>query len=879
MKTKILLIIAVGFICSISTVQANDILIPAELASEKSTGVNLRDSSWSDLAVLHGETGFIEWSINIEKAGDFFVHFLYASGQPRPAELKIDGTVIKGKIFQKSTGGFHSPDLALETVGPFTFDAGKHSIRLTTVNYMPHFRGFVVSTNQTPPSKDVFEEENRKREAAIFAELAPKMLETREKVQRLLQADSIVFVKRKTFQSSHYYTDFIDGCVHFGSDLCLLSLKDGSVKELAPQLKDGIIGRCNLSFDAKKVVFDYKRKIGEGFRIWEVGIDGTGLRQLTFPPEDEAERIAKYRQHYHSMYHHHTDDLHPCYLPDGGVTFVSTRCEYGILCDGPDILTTSVLYRMDMDGKNIEKLSNNSVSESVPSIMNDGRILYTRWEYVDNGAVTNKGLWTVRPDGTGSNEVYGANIIFPSVFNVARAVPGSNDHFVCIGAPHMPLGVGTVMMIDTRLDRRTGDPVTYLTPETDTQHQWGWDNIEGGAVKPFQPPGLIHRSYNWDGTGNTDKGPLFMDPFPINMEQIIVSFNPNKPWNAVDAYSLYLIDASGKREILHAEPGISCWSAIPVTVREMPGIPRGTIDETLAKQGLAQVVVSDIYRGLDGVEKGTIKFIRVNEHVPRPWSARRFWEHGDDDCVDQQHSVISLNTHLGLKLQDGIVPVEEDGSANFFVRADKNIFLQVLDENYMEVQRERTFVNYRPGEVRACVGCHERTGDISVTQSRLPLAVQRKPDVPGPQPGETSGAKPLHYPTDVQPVLDKHCVSCHGNENPKGNLVLTGELTPHFSRSYEELLKRNTFIVIGENHPKAGNNHYLPPKILGSWAAPLAKRITDKTSPCFTNMTPEERIRITTWIDSNGQYYGTYYGKKHIRFEKDPDFRITPKHE
>ena len=53
----------------------------------------------------------------------------------------------------------------------------------------------------------------------------------------------------------------------------------------------------------------------------------------------------------------------------------------------------------------------------------------------------------------------------------------------------------------------------------------------------------------------------------------------------------------------------------------------------------------------------------------------------------------------------------------------------------------------------------------------------------------------------------------------------------------------------------------------------------DESSLCFTNMAPEERIRVTTWVDSNGQYYGTYYGKKHLRFLGAPDFRRVPSYE
>ncbi len=691
---------------------------------------------------------------------------------------------------------------------------------------------------------------------------------TREKLRRLLPGVSeVLFVRRYTLQSSHYYTDFIDGCRHFGGNLCVLSLVDGSVRELAPELSYGIFGRCDLSYDGRTVVFGWKENLNVGFRIWEVGIDGSGLRQLTFPPADEAQRIKKYQLDLGPkwVYKHHTDDMHPCYLPDGGICFTSSRCEYGILCDGPDKLTTSVLYRMDANGKRMAKLSDNSVSESAPSVMNDGRILYTRWEYVDNGSVSNKGLWAVRPDGTGSEEIYGINIAFPSVFNVGRAMPDAPGHFVAIGAPHMPLGVGTLMLIDSRFNRRTGQGVTYITPEVDTRHQWGWDNVPGGATKPIPPDMQAKR----DGRGNTDRGPLYMDPYPLSRTHFLVAMNPDKKWNVEDAYGLYVIDGDGKKDLLFQDPEFSSWCPIPIRLRTKPPMVCGAIEKPLADRGLARVVVTDVYRGLDNVARGTIKYIRINEHVPRPWAARRFW--GGDE-FDQQHSLVTCKTHLGLKLQHGIVPVEEDGSAHFLVQADRNIFFQALDKDYVEVQRERTFVNYRPGEVRSCVGCHEKAHDLShTTRRRMTMALTRSPSRPGPQPGETTGSRILDYETDVQPVWDEHCVRCHGVDKPDADLDLTGELTQHFSRSYENILARTLISVIGENHPKAGNNHYLPPYSLGTHTSKL-KDYLDRNHYAV-KLSREERIQITTWIDSNGQYHGAYFGRKNLTHKDHPNFR------
>ncbi|MGB2823997.1 MAG: LamG-like jellyroll fold domain-containing protein, partial [Phycisphaerae bacterium] len=180
----------------------------------------------------------------------------------------------------------------------------------------------------------------------------------------LIDFDKIVFVKRYTYSANHYYTEYINSTWTPGGDLCVLDLKDGSVRQIVPSLKGGVFERFDLSFDARRIVFAWKPAWQEGYRIYEVNVDGTGLRQLTFPQENEKWLVEMYRARPH--YHHGTDDMHPCYLPDGDICFISTRCQYGILCDAPDDFTTTVLYRMDPDGKNMRKLTNSSVSEASP---------------------------------------------------------------------------------------------------------------------------------------------------------------------------------------------------------------------------------------------------------------------------------------------------------------------------------------------------------------------------------------------------------------------------------------------------------------------------------------------------------------------------------
>jgi hypothetical protein len=685
--------------------------------------------------------------------------------------------------------------------------------------------------------------------------------------------DQLLFVRRQTYQSSHYYTDFIDGCQYFGGNLCVLSLRDGSVRELVPGMRAGIFGRYDLSFDAQKVVFDWKAGPDEGFRIFEVGIDGSGLRQLTFPPDDEAERIRRYSQQAEMQswagkpltYRHFTDDMHPCYLPDGGIAFISTRCEYGILCDGPDVFSTTVLYRMDADGGHIEKLSNSSVSEASPSVTNDGRILYTRWEYLDKGAVSVKCLWAMNPDGSGSAEVYGNDIADPCTLLFGRAIAGTSNLFVCLGTPHCcPIpGVGTVLTIDTNRDIRTEQPLTYVTPHIRI-------DLSGHNV-------LLHER---DGRWVKDRcGPIYKDPYPLadpdtgfgGGKYFLVAYNPDREWNDPTAYGLYLLDAFGNTVPIHTEADTSCWQPMPLRPRPTPPVIAPERQSELAEQGLARLIVTDIYRGMRGVQRGTVKYLRINEQVPRPWAARRRW---DGDVVDQQHAAISLNCNLGLKVQHGVVPVEADDSAHFLVPADKNIFLQVLDEDYLEIQRERTYVNYRPGETRSCVGCHERPAEVATGPPHTPLALLRAASLPGPQPGELTGFRPLHYPTDVQPILDQHCVRCHGPERTDAELDLSGTPTQVFSVSYENILRRDLLPIIGENHPKWQNVHYLPPYSLGSHRSKLIQLLREGHED--VQLSPEELVRLTTWVDSNGQYFGSYWGRRNLRYADHPNFRPVP---
>ena len=688
-----------------------------------------------------------------------------------------------------------------------------------------------------------------------------------------LMPDKLLFVKRYTYNPGWYYAEFMSAN-QFGGNLCMLDVKTRCVTELVPQLAGGIFDRCDLSFDAQRVLFAYKAALGQGFRIWEVHSDGTGLKQLTFDPPDEQARIAKYwhpRNKPAGVYRHHTDDFHPCYLPDGGICFASTRCEQGVLCDEGDSLAVNVLYRMDADGGNMRRLSQGALSESTPSVANDGRILYTRWEYVDKGVIAVQALWAMRPDGSGSTEIYGNQIEFPPVLIHGRAIPGSHNLFAATATMHHPFAVGPIVLVDSRRDITTEEPLRSLTPDTSL-------DIDGVGGFPQGEKFVHFRNNKWVAD---NCGPLYCEPYPLADpvtdagagKYFLVDCNPDKPWNDLSAYGLYLIDVFGNRVKIHDDPQISCWQPTPLRPRPRPPVIAPTLSQSFVAPDEAVVVLSDVYRGLEGVAAGTVKYLRVLEQVPRPWSARRFWP--QDEALGQ-HAIISLNAHIFVKIHHGVVPVDEDGSAHFIVPARKNLFFQVLDENFMEVQRMRSFVNLEPGEVRSCIGCHESRR--AAQPDGMPLAVRHPPDRPAAQPGEAV-PRAIHYVTDVQGVLDKHCVRCHNEKTPEGEVDLSGDLTTYFSHSYETIMNRKLVAYIQEfqgPQPRAQKTNVvtLPPYSLGSHASRLITLIREGHYDC--QLSREDLIRLTTWADSNAPYYGSYFGRRNLMYREHPDFRPVP---
>ena len=570
----------------------------------------------------------------------------------------------------------------------------------------------------------------------------------------------------------------------------------------------GVYNKPNLSWDGKRVVFCYKGAAGGSTCLYEIGIDGTGLRRLT----DPSTCLNQYKG---SLSGQH--DFAPAYLPDGRIVFISTRPSGLVPCFNTGV---AILHVMNADGSDIHPISVNNVNEFDPSVLPDGRILFGRWEYVDKTALTVQSLWTIFPDGTNETALFANNMVFPEAVLDARPVPGASPLVAATFAPHNSPPRGSVAFIDPYLGKN--DPAAIY-------------NLE----HPDKP------------THNNGES---CEPWPLSTDVVLYSGRPpGKAYNAILS-----IDRTGRREILCADPEIDLHAPMLVKPRPCPPVLAAETDRT---KRTGRFLVQDIYQGLAGVERGEVKWLRVVEETsrvsPTPGGPQPY----------NQTFLVSCALAFSAKNFLGVVPVEPDGSAYFEVPSGRAVYFQALDGEGRMIRSMRTFVQAAPGVTRSCVGCHEykygvppRTGPAAM--GRPPRRLQ----------DESWGSGFLDYPSMVQPVLDERCVSCHGGEKGfGGGLDLAGGWTEHFNISYENLTSRRTtqltaHLIAGidcMNGTALWSVPVFAPRAHGSGAAPLAKILVDGHEGRLPDLSRRQRDLVMAWIDSNGLYHGTWDYSKH----------------
>ena len=569
----------------------------------------------------------------------------------------------------------------------------------------------------------------------------------------LLDFDKLLFVKRVPGTYSHMSDQYYGWWSRPGGGVYVLEgFKSGQPTErcLTESFPPGSFLRPDISYDGKRILFSYcryyphlrdvKNKVlkdelpEDGFyHTYEMNIDGTGVRQLT-------------RGRY--------DDFDARYLPNGEIVFLSTRrgqfvqCgeasamstleathpDSYVRCGGGDWRPVAVytLHVMDTAREKIRSISPFENFEWTPSIMNDGRIMYARWDYVDRDNMPFMSLWSTTPEGTQPNIVYGNFTHKPHSIFEARSIPNSNK-IVFTGSAHHSITGGCLVLLDPTKGLDDETPVTRLTPEVCFPETEAWPHSY--YANPYPLSETVYLTA-WSDVPLTREG------------------GPNPP----HSLGLYLYDAYGNLELIYRDSEITCMYPIPIRQRPRPSVIAANVDWQGAQE--SRIFVQNVYEGLKGIQSGTVKRLRI---IGTPAKTQP-----------------QMNTpRLGMTRDDpgkfvlGTVPVAEDGSAHFVAPSGVGLFFQALDAEGYAVQTMRTLTYAQPGQTLSCIGCHESRNSAppngrTMASSRAPSKIQ-----PGPQ-----GSWPFDFKPLVGPVLEKNCVRCHssGASNPdSASFPLTGD--------------------------------------------------------------------------------------------------------
>ncbi|MBN1417536.1 MAG: SUMF1/EgtB/PvdO family nonheme iron enzyme [Planctomycetes bacterium] len=514
------------------------------------------------------------------------------------------------------------------------------------------------------------------------------------------------------------------------NEIAILSLArpDAPLETLYRPPDSGYVGEMDLRWDADRILFT--RSDAESWKIWEIRTDGSGLRQVSTMPGD-------------------VDCMDPCYLPGGGIVFGSTASYQSVPC-WHGLRWVTNLYRMDVgevdaggregeergggegegaerDGTaaDVRQLCFDQDHDFHPAVLPDGRILFNRWDYTGPSHIFLRELMVMNPDGTGQRAVYGSNSWFPNSLYFSRPLPGETGRFISIlSGYHGVHRMGQLVIIDA--DR-------------------GWEEA-AGIVRRISGRGDPIIPKVRDNLVDAD-WPKFLHPFPLSETYFVVACQPTprSPWG------IYLADVFDNLVLVREEPGWALLEPVPLApVPRPPVIP----DRTDPARDDAVVYLHDVHAGpgLAGMPRGSVTRLRIIAYhfgyrglagpdkigYGGPWEAMRII---------------------------GTVPLDPDGSACFRVPAKTPLAVQALDAEGKAVQLMRSWFTAQPGEVLACVGCHERPADgPAVTPAR---AARRPPREIDPWYGSARG---FDFAREVEPVLEVHCANCHDGARARPDL-------------------------------------------------------------------------------------------------------------
>lgn len=636
----------------------------------------------------------------------------------------------------------------------------------------------------------------------------------------LLDADRILVIRRKGEANRRLNSHTSDTIPRTGWDNEITQLSslrnDIQLKTVYRHKLTSVMKHMDVSGD--RIMFSGAGQNGN-WAILEVDLNGQNLRELT--PDDQRD----------------VQWFDSCYLPEEGqIVTCSTAGMQGLPCENGGKPMVN-LYRVDTRTKAVRQLTFEQDSDWHPRVMDDGRVMYLRWEYTDTPHYYSRILFQMNPDGTGQMEYWGSGSYFPTAFVWARPIPGKPGMAVGIASGHHAKSeTGRLILIDRSLSRKY--PFKYKP----TDKIWGPEGSPSNVhpeVLPAEQTGCVQEIPGWnrdvvgnvyDNQGGGQKY-TFGTPWPLSDKYFLVSV---RGLPGTQRWTLGLVDVFDNLTVLYEDPEYDIFEPILLT----PQPKRPVLVDRTVPGSPATITCTDVYdgRGLAGIPRGAVKRLRVfSYHYGYVRSGG--------------HESVGLESGWDIKRILGTVPVESDGSFSFEAPANTPLAIQPLDEDGAALALMRSWMVGMPGESLSCNGCHEELNEV--TPPKMSLAAQRPPRKIEPWYGSP---RPFAFPTEVQPVLDRYCLGCHNEQAKQAEGLISFEKTrPDNWRGDLSYLNLVAFV-----------RHWGPESDLDmfnamEWHASTSPLIQIlKKGHHGVQLDAEAWDRLYTWIDLNAPHRGMW---------------------
>lgn len=512
---------------------------------------------------------------------------------------------------------------------------------------------------------------------------------------------------------------------------------------------NGVVRDPDVSQDGTKVIFSWKQNKNDDYHLYVYDLETDSYEQLTY-----GQGIS---------------DIEPKWLPNGKIVFSSTRAVQIVDCWKTPV---SNLYICDNDGKNMIRLGYDQVHTTYPTVTEDGRVIFTRWDYNDRTQMYVHALFQMFQDGTNQTSVFGNNTNNPTTVMHTVGVPGASSKYLTIVSGHHVSQAGKLAWIDTSVARDGKDPIDYIFESAESNE-------------------------SVDTMGQS--GPIYKFPIAINEEEIIYAKAPSWSGDGTEGkanntkFSLYYTNTkTGEtQKIVDGEGGkISASQIVPIRARKL--FNRPSMVNYAKNTGV--YYVANVYEGesMKGVELGDVAYLRVvaldyRAYAVGSLSAGQNASNYPDGygTSDPSTPVGSANSTWDIKQVIGIVPVEDDGSVLFSCPSDVPVFFQLINSDGLLIQTMRSWSTLMPNETFSCVGCHDDKNKVPVTSSTTTMAMKKGVQLLEKDiwmTGEEyenydpyTDYKGFSYANEIQPILDESCVACHTNvEEANRRLGSTG---------------------------------------------------------------------------------------------------------